>query len=439
MRPLHILFDATLLSHGLYRSSARTGIFFAAWNLFEQFRMSGRYSLVLYCQSRYLAELKLFLADAGLGDLPVFSPQDGWERFRTRAIDRKERARRAGRRIAFVWHRCVLQIAKLGCRLFPHHADVGEWREVLAGTDVYFSPVYKIPDPVLSDERIRCGVMLYDVIAIRHPELKPERCRGRNWWLQELLDQIDMHDRLMVFPISEETRREASALCPHHPRSAWRVAWLAADCQRFAPCTDAARRRVVCARHGIADAPFFLVVGTVEPRKNLLFAVRAFASFVAAHPDSAMLLVVAGGSWNRFARMWRRELASLGPIGNRIVQTGYVADEDLPVLYSSARAFVFPSLYEGFGLPLLEAMSCGCPVLASNASAMPEVVADAGVLFDPHDIRGCAAGMEQLAFDDEIRARCASRGLARAAQFSWKRCFSEIERGLSGDASGAVA
>ena len=123
---------------------------------------------------------------------------------------------------------------------------------------------------------------------------------------------------------------------------------------------------------------------------------------------------------------------------DRVVFPGYVPDEDLPVVYSAADCFVFPSLYEGFGLPPLEAMACGTPVVCSNASSLPEIVGDAAITTDPADVAALAAGISRVLADGELRADLSARGLRRAAMFTWERTARqtlEVYDGLLGAGS----
>jgi glycosyltransferase involved in cell wall biosynthesis len=136
-----------------------------------------------------------------------------------------------------------------------------------------------------------------------------------------------------------------------------------------------------------------------------------------------MQLVIAGKrGW--LTEAIERRAAELG-VAERVRFAGYVADDDLPALLSGALGFVFPSLYEGFGMPVLEAMACGAPVLTSTSSALPEVAGDAALLVDPADTATIAAGLARLATDAALRADLRARGLARAAQFTWERCAEE--------------
>lgn len=166
---------------------------------------------------------------------------------------------------------------------------------------------------------------------------------------------------------------------------------------------------------------FFLFVGTIEPRKNLIKLIEAFGLAVSRGLDCS--LVLAG------ARGWKCEDIYLLPgqsgLEQRVVFLDYVPDKLLPALYNAAVAFVYPSLYEGFGLPVLEAMACGTPVIASNVSSIPEVVGEAGITVDPLDINGLASVMLLLARDAGLRRDFTRKGLERAERFSWEKTARE--------------
>ncbi len=159
---------------------------------------------------------------------------------------------------------------------------------------------------------------------------------------------------------------------------------------------------------------FILFVGTLEPRKNIARLIQAYAQLPGARPP---LFFVGGKGWyydEIFALVERLNL------GADVHFVGYVSTQDLPWWYNAAQVFVYPSLYEGFGLPPLEAMACGTPVITSAASSLPEVVGQAGLLIDPTDTEGLTAAMAQCLADADLRAQMKAMGLARAAGFSWQ-------------------
>jgi alpha-1,3-rhamnosyl/mannosyltransferase len=168
-------------------------------------------------------------------------------------------------------------------------------------------------------------------------------------------------------------------------------------------------------RFGIRG-PYVLAVGTLEPRKNLGTLLRAFARVRGQDAQHALVLV--GGRGWRDAPLER----ALAGAGAGVVRAGRVSDDELVRLYGSAACFAFPSRYEGFGLPVLEAMACGAPVVAGDRTSLPEVVGDAGLLVDPDDEEALASALRRVLTDPELAADLRQRGLARSAAFSWDRC-----------------
>jgi glycosyltransferase involved in cell wall biosynthesis len=188
--------------------------------------------------------------------------------------------------------------------------------------------------------------------------------------------------------------------------------------EEFRPRPAGPAAAEVARRYGI-PAPFVLTVGDLQPRKNHEGLIRAFAELVRHHPALPHRLVIVGqDGW--YGAHVRRAAARSG-IGDRIYLPGFVSDEDLRLFYAACDIFVFPSLYEGFGLPILEAMACGRAVACSNTTAMPEVADAAAVLFDPRNPGEMMRAMRDLITDPELRAVRERLGLKRASRFSWSR------------------
>jgi len=166
------------------------------------------------------------------------------------------------------------------------------------------------------------------------------------------------------------------------------------------------------------ERDFILVVGSLQPRKNLVRLIRAYSELRKRLPDFKYQLVIVGRKlWlanEVFAEVNKQEW------GRDVIVTGYVADEDLPAFYRSASAFVYPSLFEGFGIPPLEAMACGTPVVTSNTSSLPEVAGDAALLIDPYDEQELANALLRIVKDEPLRARLRERGLAQSKKFTWR-------------------
>jgi len=186
----------------------------------------------------------------------------------------------------------------------------------------------------------------------------------------------------------------------------------------FRPLDQAVAREVIQRKYGVAD-PFVLFVGALEPRKNVPTLLQAFDKYRQMYPRSTYRLVIVGRQGSAWPEIQRTvEYLSLTP---DVVFLGHVPGEDLPLLYNAAELFAFPSMYEGFGLPVLEAMACGTPVLTTNVSSLPEVAGDAAILVDPTDGDALAMAMGQVLNDASLREGLSERGVERAQAFSWQR------------------
>lgn len=157
---------------------------------------------------------------------------------------------------------------------------------------------------------------------------------------------------------------------------------------------------------------YFMFIGTLQPRKNIARIVQAFAAWRAAQADHETALVLAGGRGWLFDPAWTDGI-------DGVIMTGYIDDADKGALYAGARALVFPSLYEGFGFPVLEAMACGCPVICANTSSLPELAGAAALLVDPLSVEQIADAMQRIDTDDELRTALIAKGRAQAARFTW--------------------
>jgi glycosyltransferase involved in cell wall biosynthesis len=281
-----------------------------------------------------------------------------------------------------------------------------QWRVPWALRDLkatlYHSPYYLMP--------YRSGVptvlSAYDVIPLIYPQYYTAAQR----LIFRLAHTLAVKTARLTVAISEATRTDLIQRLGARPDRIL-VTPLAAD-PCFAPQSTAAIQAVREKYH--LPERYVLYVGSNKPHKNLARLVAAFSSV--QRPTSNVQLVIAGSWDERYP-----EAKQLAEGNDRIRFLGPISDADLPALYSSALAFVFVSEYEGFGLPPLEAMACGTPVIASNTSSLPEVVGDAGLLVDPHDVGAIAAALARIMDDAVLQADLKQRSLARAAQFSWEQ------------------
>jgi glycosyltransferase involved in cell wall biosynthesis len=260
----------------------------------------------------------------------------------------------------------------------------------------------------------RSVVTIHDLGYLREPQAH----RPLDRLYLDLSNRYHVRAATRLLAISQATKDDLVRRYGVRPERVT-VTYLAAG-EEMRPVEDPASVAELKSRLGLAG-DYLLYVGTLQPRKNLERLVQAFALVAAQRP--ALQLVIAGKKGWMYEEIFA-QVRRLGLEG-RVVFPGYVAVEDLPALYTGALAFVFPSLYEGFGMPVLEAMACGAPVVASNTSSLPEVTGNAALLVDPTDVAALAAALLRIAGDSALRSDLRARGLVQAARFSWERCARE--------------
>jgi glycosyltransferase involved in cell wall biosynthesis len=289
------------------------------------------------------------------------------------------------------------QLARLGFdRLLPGG-------ELYHATEHLLMPLRHVP-----------GVLtVHDLIF----KLFPQHHKRLNYWYLNAAMPVYCRRASAIIAVSESTRRDLVRLYGLDPAKISVVYEAAAP--HFRPAAPADVERV-CARYRL-PANYLLHVGTIEPRKNLTRLLEAIHRLRSVGED--MRLVVVGGKGWLVEGFFRR-LEELG-LGDAVHLPGYVPDADLPAVYTGARLVIVPSLYEGFGLPVLEAMACGAPVVCSSASSLPEIGGDAARSFEPTDLAAMAEAVRSVWGDEALRATMRQAGLMRAARFSWERAAEE--------------
>ena len=282
----------------------------------------------------------------------------------------------------------------------------------------YNIPLLGAPCPVVTT--------VHDITFALHPEWFLPRDR----WILNTFVPRSLQKATRIIADSESTRRDILRRYKSRvPDNKVVTILLAAD-KHYAPPPagqETARRAANKAR-GLDDRPYLLSVGVLQPRKNLALLLDAFALIkLGPHKPPHRLLIVGKRGW--LDKGIDRQFASLpDAVAQDIVWTGYVPDNDLPGLYGGADAFCYPSLYEGFGLPPLEAMACGCPTLCARSSSLPEVVGDAAILLPGDNSAAWADALDKILQSPLVQTRWRERGLARARLFSWEKTARETVR-----------
>lgn len=251
---------------------------------------------------------------------------------------------------------------------------------------------------------------VHDLIGMIYPDNLGKI--SRFYWQRWLPGCVKNSD--MIIADSENTKRDIINLLGVSSEKI-EVILLAAD-ERFKPIIDTEALGAVREKYELPDE-FILGVGTIEPRKNLISLIEAYSEHLNENKTGIKLVLVGKKAWGMSSVEKRAK--ELG-VEDDVIFTGYIDDEDLPSIYNLAEFFVYPSHYEGFGLPVLEALSCGTPVITSNVSSLPEVAGEAAVYVSPDDVRGLKGSLLELEENKALREELSGKALERAKLFSWK-------------------
>ncbi len=334
-------------------------------------------------------DVRLFVTGARACDLP---PYPGRFEYRTSRLSERNHTR--------LWHRLRLPLPV-------------EWWT--GDIDLFHATDFTLPP---TRRKTRTVLTIPDLSYERYPS---ETMPGMLKYLQTVVPRsVERADH--VIAISETTRADLVELYGVAPNKVSAIS-LGVD-PRFSIQRTEQQVRLLREKYRLPEGPFVLTVGTMQPRKNHRRLIEAFYRL----PESlrmAFTLVIAGGKGWGYDEV-EEYVRQLGP-DRRVVFTGFVDDGDLPALYRAAAVFAYPALYEGFGLPVLEAMASGVPVLTSNVSSLPEVTGPvAAELVDPLDVESIRDGLERLLDDPDRRSRLRELGIERAASYTWERTADEV-------------
>jgi glycosyltransferase involved in cell wall biosynthesis len=425
--PIKVIYDISVLGQGHLHSRARTGVFRVVENIAEGLAKSPECDLS-FCVTQYFQ-----LVDAALDYLET-NPK-----LKDIALLHSSFTRILYRKLIEAYNLLAVQqqvndIAnttddKLFLPEVKSHLEgalntiSNYWNSIdpdsLDAVDIFHSPYDEIPASVKLGNKTQNFLTVYDLIPILYPQFI---LGDRVAFLQQK-NLTSLSEKDCVICISQSTKND---LCNYLKIDESRVfvTHLAAEPTIFYPCNDATKIAATRNKYQIPEGRYILSLSTLEPRKNLDGAIRSFGKLIQEQKIKDLYLVLVGTPGWKYEKIME-EVAQQTLLQDRIIFTGYVPESDLAALYSGALAFVYPSFYEGFGLPPLEAMQCGIPVITSNNSALPEVVGEAGIMLNPKDTDGLCDSMLQIYNQPSLRATMSLKSLAQAKKFSWERCTQE--------------
>ncbi len=287
----------------------------------------------------------------------------------------------------------------------------------LASYDWYFS-IFSPISPIVYESGIKTALFVHDLIPIVHPEYSSA------WFVKKYTQWIRDIQADVIFVNSEATKKDLLASHPDIRDERIIIPSLAAD-EKFHKVTDATALRKVRQKYGIGDEKYFLGVSELSTRKNLVHLMNSFVDFLDKTKAQDIKLVLVGPMRKGYTDI-TQTIKGLEKYKDKIVLTGFVDDDDMAAVYSGALCFVYPSLYEGFGLPILEAMQCGVPVISADNSSLPEVGADAALYISGKDVTQTAQALEKIYSDETFRSLLSQKGLKRSSMFSWQKTVDTI-------------
>lgn len=411
-----LLFEGTILSYAVHANDVRSGMFVETFEVFKQFLKRNTNMMVMCDVLMYFSmkkTLKRYFADNHI-DIMYYV------RWRQSLGGNSPLEMR-------LWH-------MIKCMSFSVLQPIMSLINLLNGkrkktcqARAFFSTGYVPPRYIDEKESIRKYLCLQDAIPILYEEYYPQMKDSR-FWYRLLIGQINPQGR--YFAISQATKNDFCRLFPQLLPEQITVTYLGKnDRYRYIERPDVK----VLEKYGIdQDTKYFFSLCTVEPRKNLLRSVKSFIRFIRQENITDLYYVIGGGKWKKFHDQLLAEFSGDIFFQDYVRMIGYVDDEDLPHLYNRAMCFIFTSQYEGFGLPVLEAMSCGCPVITSTSSSLPEVVGDTGLTVAWDSEEAHIEAYRRIYTDKVLRTKLHTDSLARAELFSWENCAETMLREIYG-------
>ena len=390
---MKILFDATELSYYEENSTYRAGIFNVALNLLNEFQKEG-YNITFHCDfKRYqiFKHIEYFKNIPLLKENSIINNLLSYILYFTDKLPNKIR-------YTFI----------VMARIFDKHFYKINKKNLaqLKNFDVYFSPC---TPP--SKEILKSGMPSFRIIHDTIPIIEKNGKSHAGDWHDKVYNTINSND--FYIANSENTRKDVLKYFPFVKEDHIITALLGAN-ENFKISNEPSP----------IDGNYVLSLCSLGKRKNIEFGIKNFFAFIEKHNINDLKIVLGGSIWEKY----RKELDSVLEKydSSKIILTGYIEEKELAKYYSNAMCFIYPSLYEGFGLPVLEAMQCGCPVITSNVSSLPEVISDAGIQINPKSDEEMIEAYEKMYFDSKFREECRNKGLERAKQFSWDKCANKI-------------
>ena len=416
-KKINLLFDITLLLNESAANGYRAGQYFVAYNLLKEFLKDDKIHVTLFSEYRQYIFINEFIQRylKNYNNYSIYSYNNLMDKLTINVSRMLLKYRKTFGRDNIL----KKFIRFIGYRIFYIYEKLFNTPE-FKPFDVFFTPCDPISPEIMKFKHLKKYAFLHDTVPVSLKDFYLQKNPFIEWYNRL---ENSLSTECTYFTNSEKTKEDFLEYYPFLKKDQINVALLGAA-ERFRPVSNQDLIKSVKLKYNIPkDKKYAFILSSFDPRKNFFFALDNFIEFIKTFEIDDFILVIAGGVRESFREVMETKLASLPEeVKTKVHKIGYVDDEDVPVLLSAATMFLMPSIYEGFGMPILEAMKCGCPVICSNTSAMPEVIGDCGIQINPKSDEEMISAYSKMYFDEKFRKRCIAKGEARAKNFTWKRC-----------------
>jgi glycosyltransferase involved in cell wall biosynthesis len=422
-KPLNIIFDAYTLVENM-NMEARGGIYNVAYNVLQQFGKSIYYKTILLVPTGTVFSKKTKI-EIFLSSFPIITLSDFEQsRFEKNIYDHISKIRRTGNFFVI-----IVRFLKILKNLFMILLFDKQRTKIINNASAFISPVYTIPEKIKKHPKIKSFFhILYDCIPVLKNIPHCVQVDSQHWYTKMIQG---LNKETYYFCISECTKKNFLELFPDQLDKNKLFVTPIASSNNFAANNDIVALKEILNKYGVTQNHgdcYVFSLCSIDPRKNLIFTIRCFIKFIIKHKINNMYFYLGGAHFFDYINQFNQEMTEFSDYKDKIIRLGYIDDEDINILYSNSIFFTFLSQYEGFGMPPLEAMQAGTPVICSNNSSLPEVVGDAAITIDCNSEEQCIEAFEDLYFNEDLRKHYIEKGLERAKLFSWEKTFDSMSK-----------
>lgn len=429
----NVLLDFNLIIKGQYDNTFKTGIYYVQYNIIKRLlnNYSDKFNFFAFCYydkdifyktiNNFLPELK------NIKYINILSKTEKINIFLKNKIDFLRKEKKSSKNLLFK----IILLSKILClKIIKFFNPELRQNKLLNNIDIYQSFYEKIPNNVNKSLNIKKFTFIYDLLPITNPEYITIKKSSQEKIKNNCIKKINNLDKdTIIFTDSEYAKNEFLKIFTKFKNSNIIVNLLAADNKKYYKLEDLnnIKKSDVLEKYNIPiDQKYILSLCSLNKRKNLAFLVECFVDFLNKNPEIQDLNLVLAGPKGWLMDEMFNSISNASKYKDKIILAGFIDDKDINIIYNSAFTFVFPSIAEGFGLPVLEAMQCGIPVLSSNTTSLPEVYGDAALSFNPYKKNELIDCLYNIYYDVDLRVELIKKGFKQSQKFSWNKTVDKI-------------